>query len=349
MNTNAEKLTRRQLWWVFTGCIFLILVITLGVFCAIVLVLAQMGKLSDITSAAQTLPIIFSVIASLPIGTVLTLVVIRFPLRPMYRVIDGMKKLAAGQFDQRLSFGRIRLYRELTESFNTLAEELQHTEMLRSDFVDHFSHEFKTPIVSIRGFARILQRGGVSKEQEQAYLDIIVDESTRLASMATNVLKLTKIENQHILTDVEKYNLSEQLRRCILLLEKKWDTKQLHMMTDFGEHTICANAEMLREVWLNLLDNAIKFSPVDGTVRVTVYSLGEKLQISFANQGLRLSGEAKKRVFDKFWQGDASHASEGAGVGLAIVKQIVRLHRGTIGVESTDQETVFTVCLPKNG
>jgi len=341
------KNPNRQLWLIFSFCIFCILAITISIFLTTVLVLAQMGYLTDITSASQSLPIIFSAIASLPIGALLTMVLVHIPLKPVNRLVNSMKRLSEGHFDERVELGSIRVYRELADSFNTLAGELEHTEMLRSDFINHFSHEFKTPIVSIRGFARILQRGGLSREEEQEYLDIIVEESTRLSSMATNVLHLTKVENQSILTDVTEFNLSEQLRRCILMLEKKWTDKELSIEAVFGEHSICANEPLLKEVWLNLLDNAIKFSPVSARVHVQLHPAGDSLAVTIANHGPVIPEEQSKRLFDKFWQGDASHASEGAGVGLSIVRQAVRLHKGSIDVESTAENTAFTVTLPK--
>ncbi len=344
---NAETKTTHQLWLIFTLCVFVILVITLGVFFAIVLVLAQMGRLSDITSAGQTLPILFSLIASLPIGTALTLVFIRIPLKPMYKVIEGMNRLASGHFDHRVKPGKIGPYRELAESFNTLANELEHTEMLRSDFINHFSHEFKTPIVSIRGFARLLRRGGIEREKEEEYLDVIVDESSRLASMATNVLSLTKVENQHILSHVETFHLSEQIRRCILMLEKKWEHKQLDMQADLGEYQISGDPALLEAVWLNLLDNAIKFSPACNQVSITAYGVGDSVRVSIVNHGPAIPKEDQPYVFNKFWQGDSSHTGDGSGIGLAIVRQIIRLHKGSVELESDEEQTVFTVLLPK--
>ena len=341
------KNPNRQLWLIFSFCIFCILAITISIFLTTVLVLAQMGYLTDINSASQSLPIIFSAIASLPIGALLTMVLVHIPLKPVNRLANGMKRLAEGHFDERVELGNIRVYRELSESFNTLAQELEHTEMLRSDFINHFSHEFKTPIVSIRGFARILQRGGLSRKEEQEYLDIIVEESTRLSAMATNVLYLTKVENQSILTDLSEFNLSEQLRRCVLMLERKWTDKSLAVEAVFGEHMICANEALLKEVWLNLLDNAIKFSSASAGISVQIHPAGDSLSVTIANHGPMIPEDQKKRLFDKFWQGDASHASDGAGVGLSIVRQAVRLHKGSVEVQSSEEKTAFIVTLPR--
>lgn len=220
--------------------------------------------------------------------------------------------------------------------------------MLRSDFINNFSHEFKTPIVSITGFAKLLKRGNLTPEQQQEYLDIIEMESLRLAAMATNVLDMTKVENQTILTDTTAFNLSEQLRSCILmLLEGKWKAKAIDFSVEFDEHSIMGDQELLQHVWINLLDNAIKFSPENGTVAVTAREQPHTLEVSISNQGPQIPEEKLSKIFNKFYQGDESHSAEGNGIGLALVKQIVQLHEGNVTVVSESNLTTFTVVLPK--
>ena len=164
--------------------------------------------------------------------------------------------------------------------------------------------------------------------------------------MATNILSLTKVENQTILTDVKEYNLSEQIRHSILVLEKKWTKKDLEICADFLEFMINGDQDLLKQVWLNLLDNAIKFSPAGGTVTVRLKRKPHTLEVSIINHGPKIQEVEVKRLFDKFWQGDTSHASEGTGVGLSIVRKIVELHKGIVQVSSTEAETIFTVLLP---
>ena len=340
-------------------CVFIILVITFLIFSAGTLIMQYSG-LSEYVDNTSALPFIFCAIASFVVGFSITPLILRIPMGPVNRLITSMRRLASGHFEERVALGGTTLGRELTDSFNTLASELQNTELLRTDFINSFSHEFKTPIVSIRGFARILLRDeqnpasqeALTPEQRETYLSAIVDESTRLAGMATNVLHLTKVENQQILTDVTEYNLSEQLRRSILLLEKAWSAKELDIVADFSEFTIRGSEELLRQVWLNLLDNAVKYTPAGGRITVRIYTRAEllrarsSLQVDVINTGAPLTPEQQKRVFDKFWQGDASHASAGAGVGLSIVRKIVELHGGTVSVASNPQETTFSVALP---
>jgi len=337
----------RTLRWGFTLCVFIILLVTVLVFSGIEILLER-TRIMDVTYGRLVVVIICAA-ASITLGSFITAVSIRLPMLPIKKLIRGMTRLANGHFEERMEFREMSAMKELGDAFNSLAEELQNTEMLRSDFVNNFSHEFKTPIVSIRGFARILQRSDLTQEQRKEYVDIIVDESTRLANMATNVLKLTKIEKQTILANRQEFNLSEQLRRCILLLEKKWESKQLEMKADFSEFLFRGDAELLDEVWFNLLDNAIKFSPEGAEVQVDIISRSGWLEVAIHNQGPEIPPQQQKRLYDKFWQGDSSRSAEGTGIGLSIVKKVVELHNGQVEVRSSPEETVFVVRLPQAG
>lgn len=290
-------------------------------------------------------------LTSLIIGFFITAVVSRVSLKPINRMIDRMNSLAAGDFNARLDFGRPisshSAFKEISDSFNKMATELQSTELLRSDFINNFSHEFKTPIVSIAGFAKLIRRGNLTEEQKAEYLKIIEEESLRLSYMATNVLNLTKVENQTILSNVTRFNLSEQIRSCILLLEPKWSQKNLEMLVDFSEYEIEANEELLKLVWINILDNAVKFSPHYGTVGVEICEKNENVEVKIINSGSEIAKEKLEKIFCKFYQADESHASRGNGVGLAVVKSTVLLHAGNVFAESERGVTTFTVVLPK--
>jgi signal transduction histidine kinase len=272
-------------------------------------------------------------------------------LKPVNRLIDRMNSLASGDYSARMDigkpFGDSSVLRNVSDSFNTMAEELQNTEVLRSDFINNFSHEFKTPIVSIAGFAKLLKRGNLTEEQKNEYIDIIEEESLRLSYMANNVLNLTNVENQTILTDVSEFNLSEQIRSAVLLLEDKWTKKNLEMYIDFDEYIISANAELLKHVWINLIDNAIKFSPEYGVLEIKIEEDEEFLSVLISNSGEPIPDNARDRIFNKFYQADESHSSEGNGIGLAIVKRVTELHGGSVAVRSKDNLTTFTVKLPK--
>lgn len=340
---------RWALTFLFSLFVFFILLVTMLIVGVSIFLLTHAGIL---TNTSGNMPnflfqIVLFAVPSIVVGTVVATTVSRFPLKPVNRLINGMNKLAQGDFDTRISMGENPVGKEIEASFNTLASDLQNTEVLRSDFVNNFSHEFKTPIVSIRGFAKLMQKEGLSEQQRNEYLSIIVEESGRLSVMATNILELTKLENQSILTDTYRYNLSEQLRNCILLLERGWSEKRLNISASFDEHFITANEDMLKQVWINLTDNAIKFSLPDGELFFSISESMHSITVSIKNNGDSLDESARNRVFDKFWQGDTSHSTKGTGIGLSIAKRVVVLHGGQISVSSDNGETVFTVELPK--
>jgi signal transduction histidine kinase len=296
--------------------------------------------------------VIFMSVISLILGWVLVFFSIRIPMKPIHTLISRMNRLAMGDFTTRMEdkgmLSNHPAMKGIRESFNKLAEELENTEMLRGDFINNFSHEFKTPIVSIAGFAKLLKRGNLTEEQRQAYLDSIEEESLRLSYMATNVLNLTKVENQTILSEVTAFNLSEQVRSAVLLLEAKWSEKNIDLQLDFDEHTVEGNEELLKQVWINLMDNAVKFSPRCGAVLLDVTEEGSTVRVTVSNTGPEIPPEKREKIFGKFYQGDESHATEGNGIGLAIVKRVVDLHGGTVEITCKDGMTSFTVTLPRS-
>ncbi len=346
---NSSKRKRLTVTLVVTAAAFLILVFTMLLVGAAAYAAIRAGILHIAPSghAGLFFVLAFFAVASILVGTIVSFLVGRFSISALDKLIQAMNRLAAGDYKARLTLGDGRLGQEISKSFNTMARELDSTEMLRSDFVNNFSHEFKTPIVSIYGFARLLRRGGLSEEQSREYLSIIEQESGRLSAMATNVLNLTKIENQSILSGVSTYNLSEQLRRAILLLEKKWTAKNLALSCAFREHSITASEDLLGQIWLNLLDNAVKFTPQDGEITVSIFEEDEDITVSVKNTGSEIPPQDLDRVFAKFYQCDTSHSSEGTGTGLAIVKKIADLHHGQVWAESGSRETAFFVRLPK--
>ena len=308
-----------------------------------------------VPTTKEMVPIIWTTCAIMAIvamifGVLLALLAAKLPFRPILELMACMDKLADGDFHTRV---KARFWQSkhpgllaLTQSFNKMAEQLENTEMLRSDFINNFSHEFKTPIVSIAGFAKLLRRGNLPEAEQTEYLAIIEEESLRLSYMATNVLNLTKIENQSILSDTAEYNVSEQLRASVLLLEEEWTRKDLELEMDFDEYQIVANEEMMKQVFINLLDNAMKFAPVNGTVRVDVTQDHRHTCIAISNNGPVIPPEIREKIFRKFYQGDESHAAKGNGIGLAIVRRVVDLHGGRVEVDSNDDWTTFTVILP---
>ena len=341
---------RFSLSLLFAVVVFCILLAAIGLSITIIYILTLAGMSEGVEEELSVKTVLlYMLISSAVLGAAISLLLAKFPLRPVNQLIDQMNRLAAGDFKTRLNFGVLAdhpVFIELAGSFNKLAEELENTEILRSDFINNFSHEFKTPIVSIAGLARLLNRGKLDEEQRAQYLTAIEEESRRLASMATNVLMLTKVENQSILTDLSVFNLSEQLRSCLLLLENKWTAKEIDLQLSMDEYTVRANEELLREVWINLIDNAIKFSPRGGRVSIEIGQQGDSLTVSICNDGEEIGEAEQKKIWSKFYQADASHSHEGNGIGLAIVKRIVELHRGERAVKCEAGRVTFSVTLP---
>lgn len=292
---------------------------------------------------------LFAFISSTIIGTGISLFVSKQLFKPLDDVIKSQKKVAKGDFSIKVSPPKKgTIITELVDGFNSMTQELASTEMLRSDFINNFSHEFKTPIVSIRGFANQLDKEDLSEEQKKEYISIIITESDRLSLMSSNILLLTKFENQQIVSDKTKFYLDEQLRNCILLLEKQWSKKNLNLEIELNEVEFFSNEEMLSHVWINILGNAIKFTPENGTITVKCTQDSENIIVKISDNGMGMDDKTRNHIFDKFYQGDSSHKIHGNGLGLPLAKRVIDLCKGQISVKSKiGKGTTFVVKLPK--
>ena len=290
-------------------------------------------------------------VSCIAIGTGISFAMIKLWIGRITRISQAMRAIAKGNFKKRVPVKDetevITEIGDLERSFNQMASDLESIEMFRNDFINNFSHEFKTPIVSIRGFARQLQSGNISESQKKEYIDIIVAESERLATMSQNILLLTKLENQQIVAEKTEFYLDEQIRSCILLLEKGWSEKDIELDLEFDEIKYTFNEEMLSHVWINLVSNAIKFTPNGGKITCRLKNSEDGIVFEINDSGEGMSDEVKARIFEKFYQGDSSHATKGNGIGLNIVQRILTLANGSISVESEiGKGSKFTVTLP---
>ena len=296
--------------------------------------------------------------SSVVIGTIIAYFASKKFLKPINNLIKATKVIAKGNFKIKVpETTNIGVIRELLESFNRMAEELSGIEIFRNDFINNFSHEFKTPIVSIKGFAKQLGGENLSEEKRREYTGIIIKECERLSAMSSKVLLLTKLENQQIITDKQDYSLDEQIRNCILLLEKQWNKKNIEFNVELKPVNFHGNEEMMSHVWLNLIDNAIKYSRENGEISVSCREVKKgnfsgviesATEVKIIDLGIGMDEETLKHIFEKFYQGDAAHSDSGNGLGLPLVKRIVELCGGRISVQSEkDKGTSFYIYLPQ--
>ncbi|MDE5562721.1 MAG: HAMP domain-containing histidine kinase [Clostridiales bacterium] len=273
----------------------------------------------------------------------------RFIVKPIIQLSDAAKKVAEGDYSIKLApipkAEKIDELNVLFENFNTMVSELASTEILKNDFVSNVSHELKTPLSVIQNLSAMLQSDGLTDEERKEYAVKINEATKRLSSLVTNILQLSRLENQKIVANKKKYNLSEQLCRCIINYEQVWDSKNIEINTDFDQAVEIFSDESLFEiVWNNLISNAVKFTPENGRIDIAAKPENGHIVITVEDSGCGISEHDVKHIFDKFYQADTSHATKGNGLGLALVKEIVALLKAEISVESTlGKGTRFTV------
>lgn len=283
------------------------------------------------------------------IGLATILFLIRFFSSPIFTLGNAVNKVADGDFSVRLNekkgFAEIR---RINSNFNKMVEELNATEILQTDFVSNVSHEFKTPITAIEGYATLLGGSEGTTPEQAEYIDKILFNTRRLSALVGNILLLSKVDNQTIPNKKTSFRLDEQIRQALLAHETEWTEKESDLDVDLDETTYFGNEPLLFHVWSNLIGNAIKFGPMGGKILITLRDDGKKMTFSVSDEGEGVSDEAKKHIFDRFYQTDNSHKSEGNGLGLALVKQIVRLEGGAVSVSDAEiGGAKFTVTLKK--
>lgn len=276
----------------------------------------------------------------------------RVLMRPVYRLCEAAQQVTSGNFSVRLSpmrkDGKKDEFEVLFEDFNTMAAELASTEMLKNDFVSNVSHELKTPLTIIQNYATILQSEQLSEAERREYSRKIGQAAGRLSILVTNILQVSRLENQKIKPVSTPFNLSEAVSRCILNYDSHLEEKNIDLEIEADQDLVLSSDENLLDmVWNNLLSNAVKFTPDNGTIRVSVYQEGRLAIVSVSDTGCGMDKETQKHIFDKFYQGDASHATQGNGLGLALAKRVIELLEGSLSVKSEPGKgSVFTAALP---
>lgn len=338
-----------RLWLYFTGIVFATI---FAVFTFIMIVWLALFELElvQIDLRERHIPIVIFALGSLLLGVVIAVYVGKLIVRPVQNIGDAFGELSKGNFDVRVPENeRIIEIREMAQRFNSMTYDLSHIETLRNDFVANVSHEFKTPIAAIEGYATLLQKPNLPAEKHEHYVEKILENSRRLTNLSGNILMLSKLENQETVLDKSEYRLDEQIRKCILMLESRWAPKNIEFDLELPRKIYYGSEGLLEQVWLNILDNAVKHSHQGGVIGIIISEQSGKLKVAISDNGCGMDDDVQKHIFEKFYQGDASRKSEGNGLGLALVKCIIDLCGGKVTVESEPGKGAkFTVELSEN-
>lgn len=275
--------------------------------------------------------------------------IIRFKIayRHIKNINESLERISDGDFTTRVDTAHSGTWFSIYDKINIMASELGSMERMKSDFVNNYSHEFKTPVACINGFADMLLNHNPSEEDKRAYLQIIYDESKRLANLTDKSIMLAKLDNQSIVEDKKSFSLDNQLRQVCVEFSREWTDKQINLTCDFSVVTIYGNEELVKQVWLNLIANAIKFTPQGGDVHISLTANDSECTVAIKDNGNGMTETQRKHIFDRYYQADKSGNKSGLGLGLSIAKLIVDHSGGEITVESTPNEgSTFFVRLP---
>ena len=300
--------------------------------------------------------IFLTLIIAMLLSLILIYVEARHISRPLKEINNAVLEIASGKFDKRVNVNARGEVAQLASSYNYMADSLERLEEMRSSFVSDISHELRTPMTSISGFVEGILDGTIPKEKEKEYLQIVLDESTRLAKLTSEMFEMTKMNSPEYKLSIQKFDVNEEIRRCIISAEQKVEAKNLELSVDFENETefVLADPDSIKRVIINLLDNAIKFSNPENTIEIKVYETAKKVCVDFVNYGIGIAREDLPHIFDRFYKSDKSRTrdKQGAGLGLSFVKNILNLHSQTITVTSdpcgeNKMKTVFSFTLEK--
>lgn len=286
-------------------------------------------------------------LGGMTVSLILTIFINRLLLLPMRQILNAIHQVGRGNFDVRIKTDDLHEIGFLAASINQMIESLGSLEMLRNDFIANVSHEFKTPLASIQGCAALLQSEDLTPEERRRYAELVYSSAKRLSNLSSNILELSKLEHGDVQVNKTEFMLDEHLRQALLLLQSDWQQKQLDLNLELPEVKYYGSDELLMQVWVNLLGNAIKFSPPGGRISVILEKLPSALSVTISDEGVGIAEADQRLIFEKFYQSDTSHKTEGNGLGLAMVRQIITLLGADISVVSSPGVgSAFTVTLP---
>ena len=353
-----KKLTLQNVLRMISGFLAFFLTIGFAISCCMMLFLNVLAETMNLTFTATNIAAAakITLVNVLLIAVLFTLVDhIRRKIsvdRPVKIITDATEKIMKGDFSVRISpmqGAASEGFNQIITAINSMAQELSGIETLRTDFISNVSHEMKTPLSVMQNYGTLLQAPEISAETRIEYAKGITDASRRMADMMTNILKLNRLENQQIFPKMEVFDLGEQLCECLLQYESVWENANIEIETDITEDVkVKADEELLSLVWNNLFSNAFKFTEAGGTVSVSLAATSHHAIVKVRDTGCGMTPEIGAHIFEKFYQGDTSHATQGNGLGLALVKRVVDIMQGEINVESTvGKGTTFTVKIEK--
>jgi len=335
------------IWAAFVVFVFVVLLTTMFLGIALYVVTTHLALHE---AARWTTGHIFAFILTISIlfGTIAAAFAGKRMVKFIYALRDATKKIASGNFDIKLAEDSyISEVNSLLRDFNKMAKDLGSIQTLKDDFVTSVSHEIKTPIAAIDGCVELLKEQTLTEDERREYINLIDIGVKRLSVLTANILRLSKLDNQEILPDQTKFSLDEQLRQAILLLEHRWSAKDINLNIYLTPVHVLANKELLMQVWINLIDNAIKFSHPGDDINLELSQVATAVYVKVTDYGTGMTAETVKHAFQKFYQGNESRSQEGNGLGLALVKRIVELSGGTVTAASRHGKgSIFTVELP---
>lgn len=340
------KFSRLNITMRFTALILLV------IFCAHVIMfcLLNIMPIDDLLLSENQIIFITTLVALIScimMGLLFSNIFYRLIFEPLQNLLSAIREVGRGNFQVRLNSNDNNEIGFLANAFNQMIEQLGELETLRNDFIANVSHEFKTPLAAIQGCAAILQDDNLSPAERRQYSDLIYNSAKRLSVLSSNILELSRLEHGEVEVKKVNFSLDEQLRQALLVLQMDWQQKNIELNLNLDEVHYYGSEELLMQVWLNLLGNAIKFSNEGGNVSVILEKLPDAVAVTVQDEGIGMTPAAQRHIFDKFYQADTAHKTEGNGLGLAMVKRILELLESDIEVESVPgQGAIFTVYLP---
>ncbi|MDO4572011.1 MAG: HAMP domain-containing sensor histidine kinase [Clostridia bacterium] len=321
------------------------LVVTMLLISVVMMLLMRFGLLHF---RSREIMLLNFALASVVIGTLFSQIFGKKAIFSIMAISEATKELTKGNFGVTLNENvRAAELGVMAHNFNLITQELAKSENFFNDFISNVSHEFKTPLAAIEGYATLLQSESLDEEKRAAYIEKILYNSKRLSTLAANILQLSRLENQEIVAEKERFALDEQIREVILLFEQAWAKKSLELDIDLDSAEYYGTRELIAQVWQNLLSNAIKFSDENGVIRLVLRRGTDVLRFTITDEGCGMSEGVAARVFEKFYQGESAHVTEGNGLGLTLARRIVELHGGEITLRTREGAGAsFTVTLP---